>query len=414
MLSCISAGLFGMTCLGMAIASQAAAPSPPAHTDLICPTNNPTECYSRIFQPTVDFQTLRDGQDLPPGLHVRMNIWTGEKEARLNIPLEGGSQLDSLPMEQSVVVVNQPEDDGVDNDESTLRDQMPQKPPSYDAAGKIMPPREPEGSGGDSESFWNAIRSIVGSSASTEDTEVALTNLSELAHDIYYGVEIAKKVDVLWELINLMSSDSPLRRRHAASILGNAVQNNPTALKEARKAWESRIYPKSGQSYKDKRACEEENLLSRLHQSLRRETDPAATRAKISALTGLSKDTKMRDCFVVNLGMRDLLKIFLNNGDEWDSTRVKVAQFIMDTFLDEDMGAQLGIWPRYPAQLDYNCREPSLATHQGCWEYHLEKMVQEQGQSDGAEDWLSEFLRLLRTSMETLPVPRLQFVDREL
>jgi len=414
MLRCFSAGLFGVSFLGMAIATQPAALSPSAHTDLICPTDNPEDCYSRIFQPTEDFQIVREGQDLPLGLHVRMNIWTGEKEARLNIPMEGDGQLDGLPTEQSVVVIDQPEDSSVDDDEPALRDRVPQKPPAYDTAGKVLPPREPNGNGGDSENFWSAVRIIGGGFVNGDNMEAALTDLSDLAHDIYYGVELVKQGDVLWNLIGLMSSDSPVYRRQAASILGGSVQNNPTALKEVRKTWESRIYPNSGQSYRDKRACEEENLLTQLHQSLRQENDPAATRAKISALAGLSKDTKMRDCFVVNLGMGDLLRVFLQEGNEWDSTRVKVAQFIMDTFLDEDMGAQLGIWPRSPAELEEICRDPRLATHQGCWEYHLEKMMQMQEKGNGVEDWLSDFLRLLRTSIEALPVPRQQPVDREL
>jgi nucleotide exchange factor SIL1 len=409
-----SACLLGVTCLGMATATQPAAPSPSAHTDLICPTDNPTECYSRIFQPTEDFQIVREGQDLPPGLHVRLNVWTGGKEARLNIPMDADNEMDGLPTEQSVVLVDKPEHGNVYDDKPALRDQVPQKPPAYDAAGKILPPQEPDGSGGDSESFWNAIRVISGSSTSAEDVELALTDLSDLAHDIYYGVELAKQGDVLWNLIGLMSSESHIHRRQAASILAGSLQNNPTALKEARKAWESRIYLNTGQNYKDKKACEEENLLSQLHQTLRQETDTAATRAKISALAGLSKDPKMRDCFVVNLGMGDLLKIFLKKGNEWDSTRVKIAQFVMDTFLDEDMGAELGIWPRYLADLDENCREPSRAANQGCWEYHLEKMMQEQGQGNGVEDWLSDFMRLLRMRMEALPVPRRPNVDREL
>jgi nucleotide exchange factor SIL1 len=410
MLRYVSGCLIGVACLGMAMAAQTASPSPSAHTDLICPTDNPTDCYTRIFQPTEDFQIVREGQDLPPGLHVRMNVWTGEKEARLNIPTDDHIQLDGLPTEQSVVVVDQPEDSRVD-DEPALRDRVPQKPPVYEAAGKIVPPREPNGSSGDSENFWNAIRVLDGSPVSVEDTELALADLSDLAHDIYYGVEVAKRGDVLHSLVDLMSSDSPHHRRQAASILGGSVQNNPTALKEVRKAWELLIYPNSGQIYKDKRVCEPENLLNRIHESLNQETDPAATRAKISALAGLTKDPNMRDCFVVNSGMHHLLSIFLKEGSQWDSTRVKIAQFIMDTFLDEDMGAQLGIWPKYPALDNKQCGEPH-DFHQGCWEYHLEKMAQEQG--DGTDGLLSEFLRLLRRSLDALEGPRRHTVDREL
>ena len=413
MLRYVSGCLLGVAFLGIAIGTQPAAPSISANTELICPTDSPTDCFPRIFQPTEDFQIVREGQDLPPGLHVRMNVQTGEKEARLNIPMDGDVQLEGLPTEQSVMVVDQPGDGSVD-DEPALRDRVPQKPPAYDAAGKILPPQEPDSSGGDSENFWNAIRVLGGGPVSDEDIELALTDLSDLAHDIYYGVELAKRGDVLQNLVALMSSDSrsPQQRRQAASALGGSVQNNPTALKEARKAWESSTYSKYGQNYKDKSVCEPGNLINRLHQSLRQETDPAVTRAKISVLAGLTKDPDMRDCFVVNLGMGHLLSIFLKEGNQWDSTRVKIAQFVMDTFLDEDMGAQLGVWPRGPAMDSENCRDPALGTHQNCWEYHLQKLKQEQ--EDGTDGWLSEFLRLLRKSMDGLPGAGRYTVDREL
>lgn len=36
-----------------------------------------------VFQPTSDWQAIRLGQGIPAGLHVRMNLQTGEKEAKL-------------------------------------------------------------------------------------------------------------------------------------------------------------------------------------------------------------------------------------------------------------------------------------------------------------------------------------------
>jgi nucleotide exchange factor SIL1 len=163
-----------------------------------------------------------------------MNVWTGEKKARLNIPMDGDDQLEGLPTEQSVVVVDQPEDGDV-YDEPALRDRVPQKPPAYEAAGKIVPPREPDGNGGDSENFWNAIRVLDGTHPTSDAIEEALMDLSDLAHDIYYGVELAKRGGVLQNLVTLMSSELVNHRRQAASILGVSIQNNPTALKEVRK-----------------------------------------------------------------------------------------------------------------------------------------------------------------------------------
>lgn len=37
----------------------------------------------KVFQPTAEWQTIQPGQGIPPGLHVRMNLQTGQKEAKL-------------------------------------------------------------------------------------------------------------------------------------------------------------------------------------------------------------------------------------------------------------------------------------------------------------------------------------------
>lgn len=36
-----------------------------------------------VFQPTSEWQAIRPNQGIPAGLHVRMNLQTGEKEAKL-------------------------------------------------------------------------------------------------------------------------------------------------------------------------------------------------------------------------------------------------------------------------------------------------------------------------------------------
>ena len=36
-----------------------------------------------VFQPTADWQAIKPGQGIPPGLHVRMNLQSGVKEAKL-------------------------------------------------------------------------------------------------------------------------------------------------------------------------------------------------------------------------------------------------------------------------------------------------------------------------------------------
>jgi nucleotide exchange factor SIL1 len=161
--------------------------------------------------------------------------------------------------------------------------------------------------------------------------------------------------------------------------------------------WKSTMHP-CAKNFKVKTLCEQEPLIQNLRDSLADESDPAATKAKVYALTGLVKDSTVRDDFLANKGMELLLSIFIKQGEEWDSTREKIALFVMDTFLDENMGAELGIWPPKQTTADMDslrCTEPEVLSD-ACWKYHLE----EQGQEQSWKDWQMHFSRLLAEARE--------------
>jgi nucleotide exchange factor SIL1 len=316
--------------------------------------------------------------------------------------MEGETDIADSSIEQMVVVVPQPEiEEPIADEKPALRDRVPQKPPAYDAAGKIMPPRKPDGNTADSQLFSQALQNLNGNyvydASYDEKVDVALQTLEDLAHDIYYGVELVKRSDVLQQLVLHMSSPkSSLRRHQAASIIGHSVQNNPTALKEIKESWKRLMAPVCGAKSKNslgKNICEDQDFISKLYQSLAQESDPIASKAKVYALSGLSKDRELRDAFLAKNGMELLLSIFVKDGVHWGVTRVKIAQFVMDTFLDENMGAQLGIWPQEPEIEGQYCEKPEYAMRDGCWEYHLSKLGS--GHPNGGDDWKGEFLKFL-------------------
>lgn len=384
--------LLGLTklCLPILAMELSPSPSPPADTDLICPSDNLSECYPRLFQPTKDFQIIKAGQDIPPGLHVRMNIWSGEREARLNIPMEGedGEAVIEVPLEQAVVVIPQP-DKGTEEIPS-LRDQASKQPPVYDAAGKIQPPRDPDGSPSDSSTFHNAIQ-IIKSSPFVESLSSALEDLSELSHDIYYGVELAKDSTLLEKLLCITTSlDTSLHDQKAALILGHAVQNNPTALNEVAKSWSQLFHPQCrnrGSGY---------DLISMLRESLSHGPPMATVKAQVYALTGLIKNPVIRHEFLKKGGMQFLLAVFLQDGgEEWEIVQVKVAQLVMDNFLDESMGAELGVWPKTVMQSSESawCGSEERRFDDTCWSYHVSKSAPNNG-----KEWKREFLSALERS----------------
>lgn len=358
------------------------AQSPSAETELICPTDNQAECYPRLFQPTKDFQVIQEGQDIPPGLHVRMNIWSGEREARLNIPMEGedSEAVIEVPLEQSVVVVDQPEEGSV-QEEPAMRDRVPQKPPPYDPVGQVKEPQE-EGAKTDTATFHRAISTIK---SGTGELSPVLEELSELGHDIFYGSELAKDSVVLEKLACLMSEPNSQGLDHkAASVLGSAIQNNPTAIREIAKVWKHIMYPTCGGNKQD--------LMNKLRSTY--ETSfhnlssyPATLKAQIHVLSGLLKEPSIRADFLSNKGMEFLSLIYSMDGAEWKGVRNKIAQLIMDNFLDENMGAELGVWPTQPLLEDKVCASQERMLEDGCWEYHVERL---------SDDWSKEFLQALK------------------
>lgn len=402
--------------LNTALSAEPPSVSPAANADLICHTNNPEECYPRVFQPTKNFQMVKDDQDLPPGLHVRMDIWSGIKEARLNTPMEGEEAADpEARVEQAMVVVPQPQpEEDVDasrleqNIQKALRDQFSKKPPAYEAAGKIPAPLSEEGMY-ETTRFTEAVALVSNHQPATKPSALlhgALTELSDLAHDLYYGVEICKDKQLVHALFSLMSgrdsAESHHSRRTASGVLGHAIQNNPTALKWLMDGLASAH-------------AQPETLLNTFLDVIEAEVDPDTTKSLLRLLDGLVKDPSVRSGLAGPLtissntydasstltsGLNLLLQIYVDSlGKEWYGVREKIAQFVMDNYLDEEMGADPALpWPKDPISAASDlCTDFSHRADDGCWEYQVESRGKDQGAD---EEWQTAFLRSLKARRE--------------
>jgi nucleotide exchange factor SIL1 len=51
--------------------------------ELICPDSNPLNCYPKLFQATEDWQLVKDGQIIPVGLDIRLDLENLKREAKL-------------------------------------------------------------------------------------------------------------------------------------------------------------------------------------------------------------------------------------------------------------------------------------------------------------------------------------------
>ncbi|TGJ85949.1 hypothetical protein E0Z10_g2832 [Xylaria hypoxylon] len=383
------------------LCSSASASSPPiaspaAETELICHTDNPAECYPKVFSATEEFQIVHDDQHLPPGLHVQLDVQTGQKQAKLYNPDEENPALAGLPVHQDVIVVDaeSPQDD---------KPRIPAGAPTYEPVGMVKAPREKN------EEFSEALRTIKKSSKNQQSIKTsaldgALQLLDDLSHDMYYGLQIAEDAEAVQSLFCLLfrKDEAEGEERSFAersefltsSVLSATVGNNARALDAIEKSWNSIV----------EKHCEagSHSIRHQLFYQLAPTSEPGSkqeseeaevVRLYLTVISGLLRSPKIRTEFLENDGMQSFLQILLRDGGVWESRKAKVAQVISDIFLDEDFGATLGLWPRKQQVNAGICAEngpQSLGDE--CWAYHLGKI----GQGAGAPEWSKHLLSLIQ------------------
>ncbi|KAI0116878.1 hypothetical protein F4814DRAFT_265572 [Daldinia grandis] len=396
------AALVASSAFSLTNASSAASESPSAEAELICHTDNPAECYPKVFSATEHFQPVHDDQDLPPGLHVQLDIQTGQKQAKLVNPAEENPALEGLPVDRSVVVV----------DPEPPQDEQPRIPPgapAYEPVGVVKAPK------GKNEGFLEALETVKKSSRADGnaapvvdpvDLDKALEDLEDLSHGLYYGLQIAEDADALHALLCLLTArdaaqaQRPLPQRTdflASAILASSTRNNRPALRAVEQSWDALL----------EKPClpspSPAPLRSELFSALQPTSAPGsadepaeayATRLSLAVLDGLLKSPQIAAQFLAHDGMRHFLRILQRADPVWDARKAKVARIVSDVFLDEDVGAVLGVWPTSASVSEASVCEGggSDSLEDGCWEYHLEVI----SRGPEAPDWSQPLLDLLR------------------
>lgn len=306
-----------ISCLTFA---QGTVPSPRATTDIICHTNRASECYPRTFQPTSKFELVHDDQELPPGLHIRMNLATGVKEARLN-ELEHGEDQHVT----GLTIVDDYDDDDDDHEprgSPGLRDQS--KPSLFTLPPSRPPPFDPsEGS-----LFRSSIDVLKSSSDQNSETALsALSDLEDLAHSHHWGLTLARDRSISHILFNFLrpsnsqsaSSVEVQIRSATALLLATAIHNNPAALTATLSHFYNDEWPTGPL---------ELVLMALIHDQL-----PSLLTRMVFLLSALCQDETQLWQFVEAGGLDILAKVFDpdNAGsDEKDRLRGKIANFMLD------------------------------------------------------------------------------------
>lgn len=429
--------LLVVTCLlAVASASSSASPSPKQQKhhkdgaagsdDLICHTDVAAECYPRLFQPTHEFQRVHEDQDLPPGLHVRLNINTGLREAKINNESEElPAGLQGLLVDNSVVLVDQPEV-AIDDDIPVAR--IPKGAPAYDPAGVVKDPgAHADGEGSRAAITFHesialvkgvAVGQVVGGSGGGGKIDLseaeqsrfidALVEIDDVAHDIYYGLKLAEDRAVTRQLLCLMSGGSIdggsifsgvghsgggrglVAAQKAAMAVASAVQNNPVALREIAANWDTYKtglcataggqtttlgdvvfgpYHHATEGVHERVAGHDNNYITSNY--------PAWIRSRLLAINGLIKDKDIMQDFLARGGLTEVLRLLVEHEGEaaYDAVRQRAANLINDNFLDESMGADLSLWPVKEFAAAVVERPCDGTVHAHCWDYHAQQLA---------------------------------------
>lgn len=189
--------------------------------ELIC-NQDKTDCYPKIFEPSWDWQIIKPGQDIPPGLHVRLNIDTLKREAKFMDPDEQDTNhLQELMVGDSAEVYDRSNDVNHEMKNENTNGNVIQNSRIHRA----------KASRDDLNNFDSAVLEVEDFQGNKERLAAALDTLTELSHDIEFGIELTKDKQIFDSLFRVAESikDNTFVEK-IYRIIGSTLRNNPLAI----------------------------------------------------------------------------------------------------------------------------------------------------------------------------------------
>lgn len=252
-----------------------------------------------------------------------MNLATGLKEARLNVPEPPGTPhadlviIDDLPPRPSI------EEDEPVSEVPELQDQ------SNPDTGYERGPYFPAAFDAEESSIFSSSMATLHATTALSTTDLpALSDLQDLAHCIHWGAALARDAVVSQRLVSAIdpgSAASAEVRSAATLLLGTAIHSNPEALDALLS------HSQSSEARMDPLV----NVLAALRDPV--QDDMTLKTRTVFLLSQLCQNTEQLQIFVHSEGLTTLFDLFesesstLNDGK--DKFRAKAANFIYDRIL---------------------------------------------------------------------------------
>ncbi|XP_016332542.1 nucleotide exchange factor SIL1-like [Sinocyclocheilus anshuiensis] len=197
-----------------------------------------------VFRPTDKWQTLKPGQAVPAGSHVRLNLQTGQREVKMGEE-EGlkygrdGNRLGMLnlhspsftaeELKESLKKLKEGMDDPVDSkqDENAVRAQFrPIEELKKDMEALDMLVET------DVQVMRRLLNQFNNTNSTTEEKITALLDLEYLVHQVDNAQNLVS-MGGMQLVINVLNSTDIRLQESAAFVLGSAVSSNPSVQVEA-------------------------------------------------------------------------------------------------------------------------------------------------------------------------------------
>ena len=264
---------------------------------------------AEIFVPTEEWQEVLPGQQIPGGLHVRLNLQTGKKEAKLlsEQTTERGEDFSQETLKEALknIKADFKPSEVSEPESSTFRSMEELKAALGDMEMNVETDLE----------IIKKLFSKFHSSTSEEERAVILEDLEYYTHqydNALLFVELAGIRDIILPSLN---SSQPAVRQKAAHLVAGAAQSNPQFQIEAL----------------------ESGLLETFLRLTVLDSSPPIAATAFTALSAILRNfPQAQTKFLGQGGLGLLVKLFSKDGKAQEKLKIKILTLITDLLVERE------------------------------------------------------------------------------
>ncbi|CAJ0918356.1 6096_t:CDS:2, partial [Entrophospora sp. SA101] len=268
-------------------------------SDIIIECDKDINCYSKVFVATNNFQEVKGGQSIPPGLHVKIDFSTGKKYAKILDPNDPNDN------DSSDIIIVDPIEPNSNNNNDNIKDDDHANDKKSQSSNNV--PHS------DHILFDEYVSQLEKPTSHPLTILISvLDGLEDLVHELDFGIKLTKEFGLKY-LISLLNFDSDEVKQKAAMVIGTALQNNPSAQNNAINL----------------------NLFPYLLDKFSKENNLKVSSRLLYALSSLVRGNEYAIQFIKNnQGLETLTNVYTKFDD--NEFKAKFAVFISD-FIDPNM-----------------------------------------------------------------------------